>query len=173
MSISAITRIMEIIRRCKILFASCFAIYFSVIVFNNLTDYNSNFGFVSNILSMNDTFSDDHNWRAIINPYLHHFAYWFIIALEMIIAVLLWFGAISMWRNRNASISLFQSSKKGVILGLTFSFCLWFLFFISIGGEWFLMWQSENWNGNPTAFRNAILAAVGLSFICRSETTSH
>ena len=31
--------------------------------------------------------------------------------------------------------------------------CLWQVGFMSIGGEWFGMWQSQQWNGVPSAFR--------------------
>jgi predicted small integral membrane protein len=37
---------------------------------------------------------------------------------------------------------------------------LWLVAFLTIGGEWFLMWQSHIWNGQEEAFRN--FAVVGL-----------
>jgi predicted small integral membrane protein len=30
---------------------------------------------------------------------------------------------------------------------------LWLVAFLSVGGEWFLMWQSATWNGQEAAFR--------------------
>jgi predicted small integral membrane protein len=37
--------------------------------------------------------------------------------------------------------------------------------FITIGGEWFAMWQSKTWNGLDPAFRNATIAAFGLVLV--------
>ena len=30
---------------------------------------------------------------------------------------------------------------------------MWFVGFVVVGGEWFLMWQSATWNGQEAAFR--------------------
>ena len=34
--------------------------------------------------------------------------------------------------------------------------------FIGIGGEWFAMWQSSDWNGLDAASRNVTLAGLAL-----------
>jgi Predicted small integral membrane protein (DUF2165) len=34
--------------------------------------------------------------------------------------------------------------------------------FIAIGGEWFVMWQSSDWNGLDPALQNVIIAGVAL-----------
>ncbi len=34
--------------------------------------------------------------------------------------------------------------------------------FFAIGGEWFAMWQSSDWNGLDAAARNVMLAAFAL-----------
>lgn len=42
-------------------------------------------------------------------------------------------------------------------------FVLWFLGFMAIGGEWFLMGQSPHWNGRVSAFRFYMtLLALGI-----------
>jgi predicted small integral membrane protein len=46
------------------------------------------------------------------------------------------------------------------VLALTLSLLLWVVAFLSVGGEWFLMWQSRTWNGEEAAFR--MFAVVGL-----------
>lgn len=33
------------------------------------------------------------------------------------------------------------------------SLLMWLVAFLSVGGEWFLMWQSKSWNGQEAAFR--------------------
>jgi predicted small integral membrane protein len=37
---------------------------------------------------------------------------------------------------------------------------MWLVAFLSIGAEWFLMWQSRIWNGQEAAFR--MFTVVGL-----------
>jgi predicted small integral membrane protein len=37
--------------------------------------------------------------------------------------------------------------------GISELFGPWFVGFMVIGGEWFLMWQSSTWNGQEAAFR--------------------
>jgi predicted small integral membrane protein len=37
--------------------------------------------------------------------------------------------------------------------------------FITIGGEWFQMWRSVEWNGLEPAFRNSVLAIFGLVLV--------
>jgi predicted small integral membrane protein len=32
--------------------------------------------------------------------------------------------------------------------------------FLSVGGEWFLMWQSKTWNGQEAAFRMFTVVGV-------------
>ena len=45
-------------------------------------------------------------------------------------------------------------------MALTLSMLMWLVAFLSVGGEWFLMWQSHTWNGQEAAFR--MFAVVGL-----------
>jgi predicted small integral membrane protein len=40
---------------------------------------------------------------------------------------------------------------------------MWLVAFLSIGAEWFLMWQSHTWNGQDAAFR--MFAVVGIVLI--------
>ena len=39
---------------------------------------------------------------------------------------------------------------------------MWLVAFISVGGEWFLMWQSRAWNGEETAFRDFTMVGIVL-----------
>jgi predicted small integral membrane protein len=46
---------------------------------------------------------------------------------------------------------------------LTLSLLQWYVAFISVSGEWFLLWQSRTWNGQDAAFR--MFAMMGLSLV--------
>jgi predicted small integral membrane protein len=105
------------------------------------------------VSGMSDVFSKEKNgWRSISSGTLHHIMYLLIIATEISIAVLVWAGVISMIEKFKSGADEFNLSKKLLLLGLSVGVILWFTLFIAIGGEWFLMWQSKNWNGQQTAF---------------------
>jgi predicted small integral membrane protein len=46
---------------------------------------------------------------------------------------------------------------------------LWFTGFITLGGEWFLMWQSQDWNAEQTAFRLFVIFGITLVYLTRSD----
>ncbi len=50
-------------------------------------------------------------------------------------------------------------------IGLLMALLLFFGGFKVIAGEWFQMWRSASWNGLEVAFRNSVLAMVGLVII--------
>jgi len=140
-------------RLIKILFGASIGLYMLLVCFNNMTDYDSNFQFVKMVSGMSDVFSKEKNgWRSITSDTLHHAMYLLIIASEISIAVLVWAGVTSMIKELKSGAEEFKHSKKLLSLGLSMGVMLWFTLFISIGGEWFLMWQSKNWNGERTAF---------------------
>lgn len=140
-------------RQINLLLGLLPGLYMSLVVFNNVFDYNSNFVFLSNVASMSEVFSGEANrWRAVTLPLLHHLMYIMVILWEFLTASLLLYGTYVMWRNRSSAPAVFRSSKKYVLLGLCMGVTLWFTAFITIAGEWFLMWQSTKWNGSHTAF---------------------
>ena len=129
------------------------AVYVSIVCFNNIFDYGANFPFVRMVASMNDTFSKEKNgWRSINSTWMHHALFIFIIIWEIIIATLLWRGAIQMFRAIKSPAPNFKIAKRFTAFGLALGVLLWFTVFIAIGGEWFLMWQSKTWNAQTTAF---------------------
>lgn len=56
----------KILRFAKIALLGISAIYFTLIVFGNLTDYGTNYEFVKHVMKMDDTFMDpDLMWRVV------------------------------------------------------------------------------------------------------------
>ena len=146
------------LRSIKILFAACTALYMWLIAFNNITDYPINFSFVQGVFSMGGLSSGETNqWRAVTDPFLHHAAYLLIIGIELSVAVFLTVGGYRMFKLRGGDVNKFHSAGKLVSAGLVLAVVLWFGIFLTIGGEWFLMWQSPTWNGQVTAFPLAII----------------
>lgn len=156
-------------RSSKVLLVWAVAFFVSLVVFNNLTDYGSNFGFVGHVLKMDTTFPDNRAmWRAIDSPWLHHGLYWFIILVEAAIAILCWLGGFRLLSSINES-SRFNKAKGVAITGLTLGIVLWFTGFITVGGEWFLMWQSETWNGQEAAFRLVVILGIVLLYLVQPD----
>ncbi len=154
----------EAIRFSKTLLLLSTAIFFTLVVFNNLIDYNSNYQFVEHVLSMDTTFEGNNlMWRAITNPVIHNIFYWIIIAWELLVAVYCWIGTANCFRFYKDK--KFEWGLRPGIVGLTFGLLLWFLAFITIGGEWFAMWQSDIWNGQDAAFRMFAINGITLLFL--------
>ena len=63
----------------------------------------------------------------------------------------------------------FKRGKTFAVVGLTLGFLLWQVGFMSIGGEWFGMWQSKEWNGVPSAFRFLITIIAVLIFVAMPD----
>ena len=140
-------------RLVKILFSGAIGLYVALVCFNNVFNYEANFQFVTVISKMDDIFSKEKNgWRSINSVFLHHLLFLFIIAWELLIAVLIWVGFFKMVGKFRSGAMEFKNAKKYAALGLSLGVLLWFTAFIAIGGEWFLMWQSKSWNAQPTAF---------------------
>ena len=153
-----------IIRVAKLLLLSGVALFYTLVVFNNITDYNSNAQFVRHVLLMDTTMPGNSGmWRAISSPAMDSVFYVSIIAWEIVTAVLLWLGITRLLRVLRQPAAAFNAAKFLPVLALTLSLLMWLVAFIGVGGEWFLMWQSKVWNGEETAFRD--FAVVGLVFL--------
>jgi predicted small integral membrane protein len=151
-------------RLAKVLLVAAIALFYSIVVFNNVTDYGSNYQFVHHVLMMDSTFPANHGmWRALNRPLWHHVFYVSIIAWEACTTMLCWIGAIVLARKARAESLAFNRAKMIGMAGLTMSLLMWLVAFLSVGGEWFLMWQSKAWNGQEAATR--MFTVVGIVLI--------
>jgi len=161
---------MLILRLSKVALTAAVALYASLVAFGNITDYGTNFVFVQHVLSMDSVFPGSTiTYRAITSPALHHAAYAVIIAAEAGTAALCWIGALRLLRRLRDPADAFNRGKAWAIAGLTAGFLTWQLGFMTIGGEWFGMWQSSKWNGVPSAFRFAMVIIAVLIFVAMRD----
>lgn len=157
-------------RISKALLTAAIALFASLAAFGNLTDYGSNFAFVQHVLRMDTIFpTATIGYRAIDSVTLHHAAYLFIIVLEVLTAVLCWVGAWCLYRSRHEAAVGFNRRKRSAIAGLTLGFLVWQVGFMSVGGEWFGMWMSEEWNGVPSAFRFFMTIGLVLIYVAQRD----
>lgn len=133
------------------------ALYMALVAFGNITDFGTNQAFVQHVLAMDTTFKDDDlMWRAITNEGLQNTAYVAIIVWEVISALVLIYGTW-LWTRRDD-----LRARRFSTYGLLMVMLLFGAGFIAIGGEWFSMWQSEDWNGLDAALRVFLLSGVTL-----------
>lgn len=159
------------LRIAKIFLLIAVAFYYTLVVFNNLIDYGSNYAFVHHVLLMDTTFPGNRGlWRAIHSTLVQTMFYDGIIGWEGATALLTWIGVVQLLRAVRKQASVFNASKRYSIIALTLGMLLWFTAFISVGGEWFLMWQSNIWNGEDKAFHIFVVLGIILLLVALPDT---
>lgn len=155
-----------LIRLSKSAMVLAMAFFATLVAFGNITDYATNFAFVHHVFLMDTTFPGNGiMYRAIQQEWVHHAGYIGIITLETLTAVLCWIGGARLLKARNAAPGAFRAAKNWAIGGLTLGFLTWQVAFMSVGGEWFGMWMSKQWNGVPDAFRFFITLLLVLIYL--------
>ncbi len=156
-------------RRAQTALVGAVAFLLTLLAFNNLTDYDSNFHYVEHVLLMDTTFPDNHlKWRALTNPILHHLFYGALILWEATSAGLCWLGAIRLCRSWKSDTVSFYHAKSLAVYGLVLSMLQWLFAFLTVGGEWFVMWQSSTWDGQDAATRMFVVLGIVLLFLSPS-----
>lgn len=155
-----------LVRLSRIVLLATIALWLSLVAFGNITDAGSNWPFVQHVLAMDSIFPGAGiHYRAITSPLLQHLAYALIIATETLAAAVCWLGAWRLWRTRRGSAAAFHRAKRMGVLGLMVGVLLWLGGFIAIGGEWFGMWMSTQWNGVESAFRFVVVLLFALVYL--------
>lgn len=163
--------------------------YYLFVAFTNCTDTDTNRHAVAGVLSMHSTIHNSGtDWRAITNSGLALTAYVLIVIWESLIAAVMltaavvWIRALVgrpsrfrvrlRWTKRDQSATVSASAwasehraAKLSSLGWTMAVLLFAGGFLTIGGEWFRMWASKEWNASSAALQNFLIAAVGLILV--------
>lgn len=140
------------------------ALYITLVAFGNVTDFGTNEEFVRQVLDMDTTFDDDDvTWRAVKSDVLQGAAYLAIIAWEILTAIVLWV-AVGAWVGGHRNHD-FDRARARSTVGYLMMILLFAGGFITIGGEWFAMWQSDTWNGLEPALQNFAISAFGLVLV--------
>jgi predicted small integral membrane protein len=158
------------LRAAKMSLVFAVALFYSFVVLNNVTDYNSNFQFIRHVLMMDSTFPGNRGmWRAMNSPAWHTVFYLTIIAWETVTMLLCWWGGLRLAKSLRGTAAAFHKAKSIAIAALTLSLLMWLVAFLSVGGEWFLMWQSKTWNGQEAAFRMFTVIGIVLLFLIQPD----
>ena len=160
-----------ITRAAKVLLLAGIALFYTLTVFNNINDFNSNYQFVRHVLMMDSTFPGNHGmWRALPSPAFHLVFFLSIIAWEAATMILLWWGVVRLLLALRRPAAAFNAAKRVAVMALTLSMLMWLVAFLTIGAEWFLMWQSKTWNGQEPAFRMFTVVGLVLLLLMHAET---
>ncbi|WP_328494739.1 DUF2165 domain-containing protein [Streptomyces sp. NBC_00414] len=136
------------------------ALYITLVAFGNITDFGTNQQFVQHVMAMDTTFKDDDlMWRAVESKGVQDAVYVAIIVWETAAALVLILGTVQ-WLRRDP-----VRARRTSTVGLSMLMLLFGAGFLAVGGEWFAMWQSENWNGLDAAMRVFLLSGVVLVVI--------
>lgn len=147
------------------------ALFMLLVAFGNITDFATNQAFVQHVLSMDtanfgspagQNLDPSVMWHAIEFRPLQNAAYIGVIAWELLAGVALAAATVS-WFARSARNR--RRARALATIGLTMIVVLFFGGFLAVGGEWFQMWRSSDWNGSDAAFRNAVIALFALLVI--------
>jgi predicted small integral membrane protein len=161
---------MIVLRGAKMLLMAAMGLFFTVVVFNNVTDFDSNYQFVRHVLMMDTTFPGNHGmWRAIDVPMVHTAFYLGIIGWETLNAVLCWWAAVAMGRSLRGPAAGFTRATMIGVAALTAGLLQWMVAFLTVGAEWFLMWQSRLWNGQEAAARMFMVEGIVLLVLLAKE----
>jgi predicted small integral membrane protein len=154
------------IRVSKALLLFALGFYYTLVVFNNTNDYNSNLTFVRHVLLMDTTYPGNHGmWRAIHAPAVPFMFFASIVCWEIVTGVLLWWAGFRLIRKLHSSAAVFNAAKKLGVIALTLSLLMWLSAFLSVGNEWFLMWQSKEWSGESGADHMFAIAGIILLYL--------
>lgn len=157
---------MLITRLSKSAFVAAIALFATLVAVENIFYSSINFAYVHHVFLMDTVFADaPTKWRAIENSAIQHIGYWTIVTCETLTAILCWIGSVRMVLSIKAAKKDFQLSKRVAIAGLSIGFLVWHVAFMSVGGEWFGMWMSKEWNGVPDAFRFFITIVLVLIYV--------
>jgi predicted small integral membrane protein len=161
------------LRVCKAVLVLAIALFYTILVLNNVTDYGSNYEFVRHVLMMDSTFPGNHGmWRAVNAPLVHRVFYIGIIAWESVTMLLCWWAGVWLLKSYRAERAQFAAALNLAVIALTTSLLMWLVAFLDVGGEWFLMWQSKTWNGQEEAFRMFTIVGVVLLIVVQREATA-
>ena len=154
------------LRLIKIGMIMSIALFFTLVAIDNIIDFDINLEGVHHVLSMDTIFANSVlKWRAVVNLHLQTLAYYLIIAWEGLTAMVCWIGSVKLLLHYKKPEVEFEQAKATAFLGLFMGFLLYVVGFVVIGGEWFCMWQSSQWNAQGVAGLFASLILLVMIFV--------
>ena len=159
------------------LFVLMVAAYYLVVAFDNITNpvnpNASNWPFVQGVLSGDGVPADSgFEWRFIDATWFQVIGYIIIIAGETITGIVLFIAGILGLRSA-ASCPRWGRAQKWTYVGGLTGLGVFFFGFITVGGNWFIMYLNSKWNGLEPAFQNSVMTVSMLILVTGVLIGSH
>ncbi len=149
------------------------ASYYLVVAFDNITNPASNWAFVQGVLSGDGVPADSgFGWRFIDAEWFQVIGYIGIITGETLAGILLFVGGILGLRGAR-TCPRWGHAQRWTYAGGTIGLLVFFFGFITIGGNWFIMYLNTKWNGLEPAFQNSAMTIATLILVTAVLLGSH
>lgn len=139
---------------------------------NNIVNFNQAVGFVTGVLPMEghgaypNAFGPAITWPPLIVATLCA-----IILGQLLVAGLSFKGAYDMVRARSGPSGMFNTAKTYAVLGCAMALIVWFGLFLTVGGAYFQMWQTDLGAAAMTgAFQYSVTSGLVLLFVNTPDT---
>ena len=147
----------------KVALVGAVAAYMTLVAVGNVVDSGANFAYVQHVFSMDTVLPyNTQKWRALTHPDVWKHGYVIILVYQLISAAWLLWATVRLQRSSDKDWIANRTFASGA---LVFTLLLWLVPFVTVGGEWFQMWQSADWNGLDTAGRNFTMQGIILLFL--------
>lgn len=152
----------------NIMLITTMAVFFSISVINNLTDFDNTMTFIQHTLSMDTTKQNPKfMWRAIESSTLQQSALILIITIQALVASLLWLSIIKLLMANGLALAI-SSALQLALFALAIGFVLYALGFITLAGQWFMMREATTWN--VTLPSHIFMTMIGLVMLLLSKS---
>ncbi|MGH9495080.1 MAG: DUF2165 family protein, partial [Candidatus Sulfotelmatobacter sp.] len=99
------------LRVSKAVLVLAIALFYTILVLNNITDYGSNYEFVRHVLMMDSTFPGNHlMWRSVNSRLAYTVFYIGIIAWESVTMLLCWWAGVRLLKSYRADRAQFAAA---------------------------------------------------------------
>ncbi len=141
------------------------AAYYLVVAFDNITNPASYWAFVRGVLSQDGLVPDSgFQWRAVDATWFQVAGYVSIILVETVTGLLLAYASYRGFRSLKGAAE-WAAAQRWTMVGTIAGLAVFFLGFITIGGNWFAMYLNSKFNGLDPAFQNAVMALLTALFV--------
>ncbi len=136
------------------------ATYYLVVSFDNITNpinpNASNWPFVQGVLSGDGVPADSgFEWRFIDATWFQALSYIGIITMESLAGITLLIAGV-LGLRATGSPRQWDHAQRWTYLGGVIGLSVFFLGFMVVGGNWFIMYLNSTWNGMEPAFQNTV-----------------
>lgn len=164
-------------RVCTSIFVLMVAFYYLMVAFDNITNPTnpnaSNWPFVQGVLSGDGVPPDSgFGYRFIDAEWFQVLSYIGIIAGETLTGILLAIAGI-LGLRRSSSCPRWGGAQKWTFAGGTLGLAVFFVGFMAIGGNWFIMYLNSKFNGLEPAFQNSVMTVFMLVLVSAVMVGSH